>query len=261
MTQEDLCTNRTSIASDGAATHLAAVLCKRWSCPYCAQVNRWRVISEAIAGKPRRLLTLTVSSTQYPDPAEAASALKRGLRLLRLRLQRHPTLEDFSFLAVFEAHKSGAPHLHLLVRGKFLPWQKLRQWWEEITGSTHIDIRAIKGRKDAARYVAKYLGKDLHAFPGCKRYWRSHGYPKPANDNELPTRNPVRPIRLEIPFYEALDRLEWQGWTVTRKRGRRADAIPPPTGDGPAEFAILRDKQEEAGLTPADAWLPSWARP
>ncbi len=117
---------------------------------------------------------------------------------MRLRLKRHAQLSNFEFLAVFEKHKSGYPHLHLLIKGNFLPWKMLRTMWEEITGSYMVDIRKISTVGLAALYCAKYIGKDLSSFEHCKRWWRSRAY------------NEVTPLTRE----ELLERKRWQKWTA-----------------------------------------------
>ena len=175
-----LCTHETAVNFHAYGGHAKPVRCKRWSCEVCAKRNAARVIAIGREGRPNALLTLTVSSKVYPDPDDAAEALKRGLRNLRLRLKRHSRLENFEFLAVFEKHKSGHPHLHLLIKGKYLPWKLMRKWWQALTSSHQIDIRKINSQGMAALYCAKYIGKDLSSFQGCKRWWRSSGY---SNDN------------------------------------------------------------------------------
>lgn len=177
-----LCTPDVSVNSKNGEGEATPVRCKRWSCEICSKINTRRVIHAGIAGSPRALLTLTVSSKHYETPDQAAHALKRGLRNLRLELKRHPKLKNFEFLAVFEEHQSGFPHMHLLITGKYIPWKWLTEKWERITGSTHVDIRKIPNHRQAATYCAKYISKSLHAFEGCKRWWRSHGYPKPMDE-------------------------------------------------------------------------------
>lgn len=216
MQFDALCTPELSVKGGTREGEARPLRCKRWSCPVCAQINRRRVIAIAAKACPRAMLTLTVSSVDYPDTADAAEALKRGLRLLRLRLQRHERLSNFQFIAVFEKHKSGAPHLHLLIRGKFIPWQKLRQWWEEITGSTHVDIRKIDTRGKAAFYVAKYIGKDLSAFPHCKRWWRSHGYSEDVIDDYAPDQRFGRPTRYLANIHRVRFAMLLEGWTVEK---------------------------------------------
>lgn len=176
------CTPDVSVKTKGGMGQAVPVRCKRWSCEHCAKINKRRVIHAGVSGRPRAMLTLTVSSKHYETPDDAAHALKRGLRLLRLHLSRHPKLESFEYLAVFEEHKSGYPHMHLLITGKFIPWKWLREKWELITGSTHIDIRKLRTHHQAARYVSKYITKGLATFEGCKRWWRSHGYPRPIEE-------------------------------------------------------------------------------
>lgn len=179
-----LCTPEISVKRVGRENFANPVRCKRWTCPHCAQVNRRKVIAFAKNGKPTAMLTLTVSSKNYPEPAEAAKDLKRGLVALRKRIARKHPGRKMSFIAVFEKHKSGWPHLHLLIRAPFLPVRWLRAAWEEITGSFMVDIRAISTLGQAALYVAKYIGKDLAAFENCKRWWRSHDWNDPRELTE-----------------------------------------------------------------------------
>lgn len=199
----------------------------------CSQINRKRVIQIAREAKPRALLTLTVRSSDYSCPDEAAAALKRGLRLLRLRLKRSPRLSNFSFLAVFERHKSGFPHLHLLIKGSFIPWRELRAMWEEITGSYMVDIRKISTEGQAALYVAKYIGKDLAAFASCKRWWRSRGYSEQVVVEYQEDKASGQWRRLIFGFYALQPALEEAGWIVEVQRGQRLTYHADPTGPPP----------------------------
>ena len=228
MQLRPLCTPEVAVNAHGHAGEAYAVRCKRWSCPVCAEVNRRRVIRIAKDAKPRALLTLTVSSKDYPEPQQAAEALKKGLRLLRLRLARDKKLENFEFLAVFEKHASGSPHLHLLIKGSFIPWQWLRKVWEEVTGSYMVDIRKIDTVGKAALYCAKYIGKDLSAFAGCKRWWRSHGYSDGADDDYSADRPQKKFERTMIGFYAMVEAVEEAGWIVERQRGERFAWSAPP---------------------------------
>lgn len=203
-----LCTPDLSVKGNASEGEAHPIRCKRWACPVCAEINRAKVISIAGRSKPRALLTLTVNANDYQTPEAAALALKNGLRALRLRLSRHPRFERFEFLAVFERHKSGYPHLHLLIKGGFLPWRWLRSQWEDLTGAYMVDIQKIKARKQAAAYVAKYIGKDLAAFPGCKRWWRSHHYSDDADPIER------KPERYGAPERYLADRTKLR-WAMT----------------------------------------------
>lgn len=232
------CAQGVAVKSDDQLLEATPHRCKRWACEICNPINRAAVIRHAIAGKPKALLTLTLSSREHPEQSEAASNLKRGLRLLRLRLRRHPRLQDFEFLAVFEAHKSGHPHLHLLIRGGFIPWNWLRMAWQEITGGQHVDIRKIKGRKDAARYVAKYIGKDLHAFEGCKRWWRSHGYDLAEPEGDDATRANAPWWHVNVPLAVLAEAFSSDGWELIEDGRQRITAKPPPTGPTEARMHL-----------------------
>lgn len=228
-----LCTPEVAVNHDRFEGILAPIRCKRWTCPTCAEINRGRVIAIAKAAKPRALLTLTVSSTKYPDVSDAAEALKKGLRLLRLRLKRHEKLRNFEFLAVFEKHKSGHPHLHLLIKGDYIPWQWLKRVWRETTGATRIDIRKIKTIGQAAMYCAKYIGKDLSSFPGCKRWWRSSGYSEGSAAEYKPEHVPGQWGRVDAPLYPLRMALSEAGYSVEqigrdRFRWRSKDPNNPP---------------------------------
>lgn len=201
------------------------------------------------------MLTLTVSSKHYETPDDAAAALKRGLRLLRLRLKRHANLSNFSFLAVFEKHKSGYPHLHLLIRGKYIPWAKLAEWWEDITGSTHIDIRRIDSTGKAAWYVAKYIGKDLSSFASCKRWWRSHEYSADTPDEYVPVWAHIRPVKYEVDVNKLRFMMKLEGWLIEDEPGGTFRWRAPPEAMLTAlDLAALAHGRANASLLRRQAW-------
>jgi hypothetical protein len=171
-----LCTPDLAVNREGKKNTITPVRCKRWSCEHCAEMNRRRIIGLAKRGQPTAMLTLTLRSTDFETPDIAARELIRGLTALRRRIARRWPGQRLSFIAVFEKHKSGYPHLHLLIRAPFMPITWLKASWEEITGSFQVYVSKISTIGHAALYCAKYIGKDLAAFEGCKRWWRSHDY-------------------------------------------------------------------------------------
>lgn len=51
-------------------------------------------------------------------------------------------------------------HLHILVRGAWIPQRELSQVWESCTaGSTIVDVRFVRSADAAAGYVCKYVSK------------------------------------------------------------------------------------------------------
>lgn len=181
-----ICSDLTYVKSNAFDGTITPLRCKRWSCDHCAPINRQKVIGIARRAKPDAMLTLTLRPNENETPDEMAGRLKAALRLLRLRLKRHGRFSNFHFMAVFERHKSGFPHLHLLLKSQYIPWRWLRSTWEGITGSHEVHIRKISSQGLEAFYVAKYIGKDLAGFRGCKRWWRSYGYSTEDRDTRQP---------------------------------------------------------------------------
>lgn len=171
-----LCSEHSIVNSDDTGGEAATLKCKRWSCEICRPRNRWEVIKKAEDGRPTAMLTLTVDPAKYECPDDAARDMVRGWSLLRRHLARDKQIEKVPFLVVFEKHESGWPHMHILLRTKFIAWGYLKRQWQEIVGANHVHILAISSQKRVAHYVSKYIGKDPWSFEGCKRWWRSHNY-------------------------------------------------------------------------------------
>jgi hypothetical protein len=119
-------------------------------------------------------------------PDEQARAFIEGWRLLRQFLCRRLGVKHIAFLAVFEAHESGWPHLHILLRGKFIHHRLIRQWWEARFDSFQIDIRYVKNQRQQASYVSKYVSSAPTRFEGCRRWWCSQDWSL-KTDDERPT--------------------------------------------------------------------------
>lgn len=182
-----LCGEGVAVNADGYLGQAAPLLCKRWSCPTCSEINRWEVIKAAVRGLPTCMLTLTVDPKLHETPDDAARVMVRGLRALRKAMHRELEIEDPPMLVVFEKTKLGWPHMHILMRAPFIKQAWLSETWERLTGAPIVHIRAVTPDRGAAKYVSKYLGKDPHRFAGCKRWWRTHDYEvEPAPESDRP---------------------------------------------------------------------------
>lgn len=183
-----LCTERSLVKTDGGHLTVSPLRCKCWHCDYCAPQRRRELRRDALKGKPTIFLTLTIRQGRYATPDLQAQALRDGWRMLRQYLCRTLGWKKLPFLAVVEKHKSGWPHLHILIRSTFISHKLIRDWWTAREDSPVIWINRLHNPRKAAKYVTKYMSKDPTAFDGCKRYWRSQDYklPDPANDNEPP---------------------------------------------------------------------------
>jgi hypothetical protein len=144
---------------------------------------------------PNHFVTFTTRELgpEYFTPEDWRQMWARFTRLL------HTAGYDFDYLAVLERHPSNPDHLHLHVawRGK-VNYAHLRRFWH-IAICAHKGVRvtqALKGGdapgniKDKpikaapgtnkrvfkiAKYIAKYITKDLIAEFNKKRYWISKG--------------------------------------------------------------------------------------
>lgn len=212
-------------ADDVAAVSLR---CRSWLCPECAERRKAQLISECHRGAPNTFLTLTLRRIPGRTPEQAAKVLARAWRLLRLRTMRHRRLKKLPFGAVMEAHESGFPHLHILLRSIWLDATWLSEQMADIADSPIIKIQRIDNAAKIAGYVAKYAGKAAHKFGTAKRYWFSRDWL-------------IVPRKPHTPIFQRQGRWErepgsintfianWQliGWRIERLSPRHARATRP----------------------------------
>lgn len=175
----DLCGELTGQSVDllTGEVRAGAVWCKSWHCEYCMPIRLKQLQAQAVNGSPNKFITLT--SRYRPDemtPDQAARQLVHAWRMVVQRGKREKVIDDIQYIAVFELTERGWPHLHILARCSFMAQAWLSDRMKEYANSPIVDIRAVKGKKRAAWYVAKYVSKGPDKFNGCKRYWRTHGY-------------------------------------------------------------------------------------
>lgn len=174
----------------------------------------------AASGSPNRMLTLTCAASAEPDPVKARALLHRSWRALRLKIAREfvkPSVERWRigrarartsagnkttadvlappplkpsalpYFAVVERHKSGRPHLHVLLRCGYIPQTWLSLEMNRLAGSPIVDIRKVSGTKQAAAYVAKYIGKAPAKFGNSRAYWYTKNWAPAAASDEKPS--------------------------------------------------------------------------
>ena len=146
---------------------------------------------QAFLGQPTTFLTLTVNPATGDDPDDRARALAHAWRLLRLRAMRRLGVKKMPFLAVFEKTKAGEPHLHILLRTKYIDQAWLSDQMRDMIEAPIVDIRSVRDADKLASYVAKYIAKDPHRFKGTKRYWSSQDYALPDPDEDEDPRGPI----------------------------------------------------------------------
>lgn len=157
-------------------TKAITLWCRSWQCADCAPFRVAALKRDAMDGKPTTFITLTVNPRMGQSPTERAQELSDAWKIVVKRARRKWTKAPLEYLAVFEETKKGEPHLHILARAPFIPQKWLSATMDELISAPIVDIRAVGHVKNAARYVAKYVGKGPKAFAALKRYWSSRNY-------------------------------------------------------------------------------------
>jgi hypothetical protein len=134
----------------------------RW-CPLCLKTKRYIMKQTIIPwvkkqAKPKFItLTLKHSTDSLTDQLDRIYDSFRKLR--KKPIWKKPISGGLWFFQVKKSATDGQwhPHIHIIVGGKYLPWDDLKKTWLEITGDSEIiDIRAVKDAKKTADYVARY---------------------------------------------------------------------------------------------------------
>lgn len=203
--------------------------CRSWGCPECSEKRKAQLVMMAKNGKPNTFITLTVNPAHFASPQARARQLAASWRIIVKRLKRLHKIKRLPYLAVFERTKKGEPHLHLLVRSKWIDQKWLSAQMDEQMGAPIVDIRRVQSLKKAARYVAKYIGKDPHRFATCKRYWRTQDWERwRADKEEEDEGEPYAWSVLMQSMRLVIEDLQRDGWHIV-KEGREVvlSTLPP----------------------------------
>ncbi len=275
-----ICRDWLLVKKIGSTATAEPLRCRSWGCEVCAPERQKRLIAQAIGGNPNTFITLTMRPTPGEPPETRAKSLVAAWREIRRRASekhkqidwwhlvdwmehhkwrhhparprnklgmQYPRNGTIPFLAVFERHKSGEPHLHILCRSEWIPQRWLSDEMRRLTGSFIVDVRRTYSAEDCAAYCAKYAGKEPWSFGTCKRYWASQDYEvEPPEHNEERANDGAT---FEIFRGDALEwstQMERSGWMVQwlddrltafdmRKPPPAAASPPPPNRPPPAE--------------------------
>lgn len=171
-----LCSEASLVNHGLRALRAITLRCRCWSCDFCLPMRKARIVKDVAAGQPTKLLTLTTRVIEGGDPVAEARRFTVWFAQLIRRIKKRCPGQEIAYFVVREATLQGWPHIHVALRSPFIPWKWLTEQWQEISGSPGVDIRAIYKSADAAKYLAKYIGKDPHRFGGTKRYWHSRNW-------------------------------------------------------------------------------------
>lgn len=131
-------------------------------CPTCRRLKAWRWLQRCLdeTSVSERTWFVTLTFRKVPEDG-GYSGVQRWLK--RVRKDLHGEAIRY-FVAPEFGSRGGRLHYHLLVHGsRGLKGRVLRSQWRE--GITHARLvfdrfRVNSDTRDAARYVAKYAGKD-----------------------------------------------------------------------------------------------------
>lgn len=163
-----------AINEEGTRVTLCEQTCRCRVCPRCsrrrADAVTDHVLAVAEAMDSPRMLTLTLASTS--DPLESRiSHLIRSFRRLRQRAEWKAHVRGGVWCIEVTINPSTGqwhPHAHCIIDGRFWAQAAIANAWESVTGDSRIvDIRVVHSRRDAAKYVAKYVAKaaDTRSIP------------------------------------------------------------------------------------------------
>lgn len=142
--------------------------CNTWGCARCgrrkAAQYKKAIQRNAQAVGLRRFVTLTLDPRKIKE--DPLKWLNRAWAEMRTYLKRKIG-KRVSFIRVLEFHKSGVPHLHVLV-SHYLPQGWLSMAWQAVGGGRMVDIRMVDMHR-VARYLSKYLTKELLQAEGAGR--------------------------------------------------------------------------------------------
>ena len=130
------------------------------------------------ANRLNRFWTLTYAGEGNHDPRVFRSDIAAFFRRLKADLGR-----PFPYLWVPEWHKTGhGLHAHFVV-GQYIAKRRIDAAWKDqgfsfgkLIGDLAVGSGSIDEARVAARYLAKYVGKDLGPVSGRHRYDVAQGY-------------------------------------------------------------------------------------
>ena len=179
-----LCGQGTLINPGKSAFRAVSLLCRCWSCPICFPI-RLRVLMLLLeAGQATTFLTLTVNPDTGSSPDSRARALMAAFQELIRRMRRVYGIPHIPYCWVFEQTKAGEPHLHVLLRLRYIPQAWISAQMADLIGAPIVDIRDAQGKVNICRYLAKYLSKGPGRFGGTKRYSSTRDWELPVEERE-----------------------------------------------------------------------------
>lgn len=148
--------------------------CRDRICPLCAAARSGQVTDRIMRATREadalRFLTITIASTDAPLRDQLDRLTDRYRALRKTDAWKRHVRGGIATIEVTLNRSTGRwhPHLHVLIDGIYWDQKSIAATWQSVTGdSCVVDIRAVRGRGNAAKYVAKYAAKpgDIATWP------------------------------------------------------------------------------------------------
>lgn len=229
--------------------------------PLCADTvqERYRALHDAWKKLVKRILRefkkpsnerwylKTEDGYYYQDPQSYAYT----------KQTRPGSISRLHYMAFPEETELKEPHLHVLLRTKYIPQRWISQQMKDLIGSPIVWIEKIRGTKSAVAYMTKYVTTAPAQFGKSKRYWFSRFYQlKKRERKEEPLFTRINSRLVNMTFSDLIREIVQKG------------LIPLPTARLELRLLTLREALDRngnplGGLTDAQlvgssAWLQGW---
>jgi hypothetical protein len=219
--------------------------CRNWHCEYC-QPNRLKQLRAiAASGLPTSCLTLTINTATGENIVDRYKLLHNAWKILvkrmlreflkpaaerwklkteedyyyqeiqsyyRTRQVKEKTIKRIHYMAFPEETEDHQPHLHILLRTKYIPQRWISQQMMDLIKSPIVWIEKVKGAKSAIAYVTKYVTKAPAQFGKSKRYWCSRFFRVTGRDKpDVPVFSRRNSQLIHQPFSELVREIVTKG--------------------------------------------------
>jgi hypothetical protein len=173
-----LCASGQVLENDKKVKGYVRIKCKSWSCPVCGRKKAYRlsrgIIDWAVEHDLTRFLTVTLDPHKIPKDIAPEKFMRNTWSKFRVSMSRKLG-KGIEYISVMEYHKSGLPHLHILIN-KFIPQKWISGAWSRLGGGKIAHIKKIRNISEIGVYLSKYLTKSMLTAPHkSRRYTTSRG--------------------------------------------------------------------------------------
>jgi hypothetical protein len=201
--------------SGNGVSQVVTQRCKCAGCEDCGPGYRRDKGKLAASGLPRILITLTAPPNPTITKDEQARRIIAAANAFRRFWNKRNPKRLISWFWVFERHKSGWPHLHILATNAFIPVKLLSVWMRNRMRAKITGVEKIRDPTAAKNYVTKYVSKVLDKFEHLARWGRSRGYGhRPAKQEHFPELADCLWERTETNAKDLIHNMLCRGWRI-----------------------------------------------